>query len=290
MIMKTPPYALIGSFLAFSEAKNMLQAAEAVGLSQPALTNHLKLFEAYFAQDVFALEGRKKVLTPFGMRLRELLKARFQNLDHDLAELGQQYQSPEHVTLRIAGRSEILNLVAPKLEFAGTLVFVPSDGQKATEGLLERKFDIALSNHLEKASQLHGKLLFADGFSVVLPKAWKLKSSPLDSLMETLADRPYLSYKETDENLDKVLSHFKIKSRPFFKKALADWTHLISMVKEGQGWTICPDRYALPETTVSFSLKDYIHTETKFYYLYRKESLKLPWYKDLLDQLAKVLN
>ncbi|WP_413288393.1 LysR family transcriptional regulator [Bdellovibrio sp. HCB337] len=286
--MKTPPYSLISSFLAFTDAKNMMDAAKNLGMSQPALTQHLQQFEGYFPQDVFALDGRKKVLTPFGLKLQVLLKGRFQNLDRDIIELSQEHQKPEELTLRIAGRGEILDRVAKKWEFSGRLIYTPTDGADAVNGLLERRFDIAISNHLSKASQLQGRLLFVDSFSIATPKSWKLPTTKGSALFKELSTRGYLSYKESDINLEKNLEKYGIEVPPPIKTVIPNWTTLATLIEAGHGWSICPDSHINPKTMHKINLKDASEdADAKFYTLYRKELLKLRAAKEFLDKMAR---
>jgi DNA-binding transcriptional LysR family regulator len=267
----------------------MAAAAQSIGLSQPSLTNHLKLFEGYFDQDVFVIEGRKKLLTPFGRELRELFKGRFDNLDFELKALTESFQKSEDVQLRIAGRAEVLGFIAGKVNFPGTLVFIPTDGASAVQGLLERKFNLAISNHISKAEKFHGKKLFSNGFSVIAQKGLIAKDAQLSkSLIAGLVDVPYLSYKEDDENLSQVLRHYKIDRSPRIRVVLSEWSRLVEMVEAGRGWTIGPDRHASDESQVrAVPIPRLLIPETQFYSIYRKESLDLIWFKDFLKELSQ---
>lgn len=287
--MKTPPFALINSFLAFVEAENMQEAAKLIGLSQPALTSHLKQFQGYFPQDVFAMEGRKKTLTPFGEELKSLLKARFDNLNLDIMELNQKFGKPDDIRLIIAGRAEILGSIADKLVFPGTLVFLHTDSVGAVEGLLNRQFHIALTTHISRAAQLHAKKFFSDSFCVIAPKKWGHEGGSVSkSVLAALIEKPYLSYKEEDGNLNKVLESYKVDAEPKLKKIISDWRRLSDMVSDEQGWTICPDTFIDREKHDVFRIPVNIIPQTDYYYIYRKEFMNFDWFKTFLNQFRNV--
>lgn len=267
----------------------MVEAAQALGLSQPALTSHLKQFETFFTQDVFSYEGRKKILTPFGVLLRDLLQQKFGSLAFELKSVSEKFQSPEQVVLHVAGRSEILNFMAAKIVFPGTLIFNEADGASAVEGILQRRYDIAISNHLSKADQLHFKKLFSDQFYLVAPEKWLAGRRQISaSLLTDLVERPYLSYKEEDANLKALLEHHQIQAQPAAHRVLSNWPNLILMAQMEMGWTLAPTRYAQEvKGLAAFAVPTSLIPETVFYALYRKESSSLPWLRSLLEELKK---
>lgn len=288
--MKTPPLYLIGSFLAFCDSKNMTEAAQTLGLSQPALTAHLKSLEEYFPQDVFEMEGRKKVLTPFGQELRDILSVRFGSLDAEIKSLNENYQSSEKTLLRVAGRAEILGVMAPQVKFPGTLIYIDVDGETAVQGLIERRFDLAISNHLRATQGLHGKKLFSDRCHLVYPRKWGLEASQISqSLFQSLRDRPYLSYKESDPFLEPLLKHHKVKELIPISRSLSNWQVLLSMVEMNQGWTVAPTSY-IPDSNkvVSLPIPTSVIPETEFFCLYRKETASRIWFTELFTELKKV--
>lgn len=287
MIMKLPPLYLIESFLAFTEAKSISQAAMALKISQPALTLHLKIFAQSFTQDVFAVEGRRKVLTPFGLGLKEIFSRRFANLENEVKTLVDQFQDPKNAKVRIAGRGEILNYIAPRIDFEGQIVFHDVDGVSAVDGVIGRKYEIAISNHVHKAQSLHAKKLFSDEFALILPSKWFGERKTLTAeLMHDLLKRPYLSYREDDHLMQQVLRHYNIASEAHKYRVISYWPNILTMVELGQGWALAPTRYNPGSQTVSLNIPRKILDETQFYMLYRKESSTLPWFKNLLSELT----
>ncbi|AZZ37350.1 hypothetical protein CIK05_11295 [Bdellovibrio sp. qaytius] len=288
--MNTPPYALIGSFLAFTEASSMQAAALSLKISQPALTSHLKSFESYFPQPVFTFEGRRKVLTSFGEEVRALLKKKFEHLDHDLKFISEGAQDPKKNHVKIAGLSEIINFISDKVNFVGTLHLCPIKTEDAVDGLLKRKYDIAISYDLSKVGDLHAKKLFNYGYSLAIPSAWKLKPLKLSQpLIEKLIELPFVAHKSEFENLRPIFKKFNIQQAPHYKKILPDWSRLMSMVEAREGWTLIPTFFTRNASNVDVvQIPTSLIPEIQFYVIYRKESLSRFWFKNIIEQLEKI--
>ncbi len=285
--MKIPDLYLVSSFLAFARARNMQHAAAHLGLSQPALTSHLKQFEDAFSQDVFSMQGRRKILTDFGKRLFQHLDAKFGNLEDELRQMQTEYQSPEKSQLVFAGRTEVLSLIAGRIDFPGTLIFQFVDGAQAVENLIHRKADLGISNHLEEAMDLQSKKLFTDHFCILFPRKWNISGRHVSrTLLEELCQKKFISYKTRDPNLENLLQHYQINGPPRFGKIIANWSSIAEMVESGQGWSLVPSLYIANLRHVqSLPLEGNLANETHFYLLYRKELRKLAWFKDFSTAL-----
>jgi DNA-binding transcriptional LysR family regulator len=286
--MQIPPLSLMASFLAFSGASNMVEAAKKLGISQPSLTSHLKSFASYFSEELFASEGRRKVLTPFGRKLAEKLGTRLEGLSADLKAVSDEFSSPEQITVRIGGRAEIVGQLAKEIRFAGSLLFFNVDGAEAIAGLLERKFDLAVSGRQLNDSHMHRRKLFSDGFALLAPKKYFADGANLSKgLLRELCEQPYLSYTPVDERLKRVFEHFAIQERPRVSKALANWDKLVEMVENQQGWTIVPSRFVSAGARLSHAvIPSSILPLADFFLLYRRESIAMPWFQKLVQQLV----
>lgn len=286
--MKTPPLYLIQSFLAFTEAKNISEAAQKLQISQPALTAHLKSFESFFSQSVFGIQGRRKVLTSFGEELKSLLQKRFAHLDEDLKALADQSEKPEKVLVRIAGRFEVLTPIAPRIQFPGSLHFMTLDGAAASQSVLDRKAEIAISNHVAKSSPLHAKKVFHSQWCLVVPKKWMSKKDlSLKATLELLSEKPFLTYRDNEWSIKSLMDHYALKKPLQNHRILSHWPSLIAMVDLGQGWALAPDSFSVGSSTVSIPISSSIMPATDFYALYRKESSSQVWFKDLLESIKQ---
>ena len=285
--MKTPPLYLIQSFLAFTQAKNISEAARSLQISQPALTLHLKNFEIFFAEQIFTTQGRRKILTAFGENVRDLLHKRFANLDEDLKSLVDQSQKPEKILVRIGGRSEILNQIAPSIVFPGSLHFIFLDGAAASQSVLDRKVEIAISNHVAKSSPLHAKKLFQSNWNLIAPKKWFKKDLTLKAAFEFLGDKPLLTYKEAETSLELLIQYYGLKKPLQSHRTLSHWPSLIAMTDLEQGWAVAPDTFPVGSSTISIPIASSIIPPTQFFALYRKESSAQAWFKELVQSIQR---
>lgn len=289
--MNTPPYNLIASFLAFTESDSMQAAAKGLKISQPALTSHLKSFEQYFPQPVFIFEGRRKVLTAFGKELQKLFKSRFDYLGEDLNLLVQRVQDPKHTRLKIAGLNEILVHLSKRLNFPGTLEFIPITTESAISGLQSRKYDIAISYDINSANDLHAQKFFNYDYSIAMPSNWKISSTKISKeLLEKLTEFPFVSHKPESENLNTLLKKYQIKQPVYYKKIYPDWARLAEMIQAGEGWSIMPTHFTRNlNKTIEVAIPTSLIANVQFYLFYSKETLAHPHFKNTLSQLHKAI-
>ena len=62
------------TFLTLVEEKTTVRCAEALHLSQPAVTQHIRALEAEYGVKLFAKEGRRLTLTEAGARFYRLAR------------------------------------------------------------------------------------------------------------------------------------------------------------------------------------------------------------------------
>lgn len=285
--MKTPPYYLIQSFLAFCTSRNIVEAALKLGLSQPAMTAHLRLFTQSFEHDVFVMRGRKKELSLFGEKLFNYFNSKFGSLDQDLKQIQFEFLEPTQAQIKIGARSEILNFFSDRIKFPGSISFQDIDGAKAVESVINKSLDLAISNHLEKAQDLIYKKAFTDQFIILFPKKFLKPTAQLDKLtMTELLQKPFISYKGEGPFLNQVLKHFDLQQPQKSHRIISNWLTMIKMIQKGDGWSIAPQLYCQELQNVSsFDLKKIVNTETHFYFLYRKELRKIQWFQDFIESL-----
>jgi len=78
----------MATFLAVCTTQNYTRAAEKIGITQPAVTQHMHYLEKYYGAKLFRLNGKKVELTAAG----ELLKAATEAFSNDEKQLRQQMQ------------------------------------------------------------------------------------------------------------------------------------------------------------------------------------------------------
>jgi DNA-binding transcriptional LysR family regulator len=269
----------------------MTEAAERIGLSQPAISAHLKTFENHFPISVFAQHGRRKTLTPFGLALSELFQKRFTNLESEIQAQFNRFVSPAQVTVHIAGRHEILLSFARQIEFPGTLVFHPGSSEASFAGVEERRFDLAIARTRPESSELHTRKLFSDRFVALIPSEWSARRTGAlsSAVLTTLREKPFLAYEMNPPNLESVKRHFDISDDFRIATVFPDWPTLIAKVENGHGWTLAPNRFNYSKNAVTaLSLPEELVRDSVYHLAYRRESLRFEWFKSLLNRIAEL--
>lgn len=279
--MSKIPLNLLESFAAFAEAKNMREAAEQLKISQPALSQQLKLLQESFAHDLLVVVGKKKVLTAYGKDILASFKNHINAIPSAIDDINRKYKSPAEITVKISGRLEILRRLMDEVSFPGHIHFISRGGQSVIQDILDRKIDIAISQERPDSLQIHCKPLFKDYFCVVFPKKWKITFKNLAELYLKLQEHQYIGYNQRFSALF-----------PFIKqtahRSIEDWSQVIQFVEQGLGWSVAPNSFPINEKTCEVvMIKNQPFHDSQFYMIYSKDSLKFEWFKDLLRQAAQ---
>lgn len=286
--MEHIPIQLLNSFVTFNEAKNISDAANRLGISQPGLSKQLRQLEQRLPERIFTLRGRKKSLTPFGKELHQRIKDRIGNLQREIEVARTLHTSPDLVTLRIMGRRGILDRISSKLKFPGGLLFAESSSENVLKSLLNMKADIGLTHTLADTHELVAKSLFMEEFQLVIPKRLLTKRPALGrDLFAHLLEMPCLGYGTNDEILRSVFSFYSVNSQKMkLVRATENYLSLLDMVNANLGWTILPKYLRITEKfhwTIPVPTKAV--PSRQFYLIYRPEFSTLPWFKELISEI-----
>ncbi|MGZ3802506.1 MAG: LysR family transcriptional regulator, partial [Bdellovibrio sp.] len=140
--MSTIPITLLNSFVVFNESKNIVEAAQKLGITQPALSKQLKQLEQSLSEPIFFLRGRKKMLTSFGQDLHLRLAERIGNLQEVVEHTQKVHSDSAVTTIRIAGRRGILDRISGKINTPRNLHFIESSNENIIGSILSLKADV----------------------------------------------------------------------------------------------------------------------------------------------------
>lgn len=278
--MNRIPIDLLKSFIVFAESANMREAAAKLELSQPALSQHLKKLQDHLPYNLLMLKGKKKILTPYGIDILESIKKHMLLIPNAVESVNNKYRSPDEITIRIAGRLEILRRLMEQVQFSGSIEFISSESDPTVQDLLDRKIDIAISKSKPDSHHVHSKPLLNDQFILIYPKKWKYSADNLDGILNKLKNRHYVGYSE------KLNKNFSFLADIKMHRAIEDWEHIINYVQNGNGWSVVPSSFLINE---KYCEKTYLrgHKESQFYILYSRENIKYEWFKDVITSALK---
>ena len=271
---------LLQTFVSYVETESVVTTAEHLGMSQPAVSAHLKRLHEQLPVPPLITKGRGKELTAYGRTLYDAVKHGMKEIDRGIESTNQRYMTPEQVTLRVGVRNELLPRIAQILEFPGKLVFTASSTKQSTEDLLENKIDIAITTAAADSPYLVAKVLFSEPVKLACPKKWMQDAPSLEAFREKglAATLPILSYRadppflpEWSKWCDLKMNQLKIAVQ------CENWFAISSMIGAGRGYSIIPA--SIPTTTdlvTEITVPTRVIAETKIYALFRKEFYKIP--------------
>jgi DNA-binding transcriptional LysR family regulator len=278
---------LIQSFLKFAKSQNIVEAAEALKISQPALSAHLKLFASKFQQDVFVMIGRRKELTEFGKSLYVHLSNRFAGIEDEIRQIELQHQSVSQAHLRVGGRLEVLSYFIQNNGFPGRVECKIMDGALTLKSLRAREIDLAISQHLDHVDDLVQRKAFSDEFVIVLSKriAKNFSECSWDKRWQILKENDLISFRDPHPYLAELCFALKrdLISNP--KVTISNWNTIVEYLRHNKCWSIVPKIYVNNYSDLaSFSMNEIIDTQIQFYFLYRRDLRKITWFKDFIEK------
>ena len=284
--MQNIPLHLMNTFLAFAGAKNISDAANALGITQPAVTKHLQQFESLLPIPVFTQMGRKKALTPFGQELAKNIGQRIGNLSALIEATCTRHLSPQYASLRISARRGILDRIST-IEFSGCLSFLETGNEVALGALLDSTTDIAIIHSLPNSFEVKSRPLFQEKFQLVIPKTLLPKKHTLGKeLLYLLSNIPCLGFKPEDEIVKKLYLSYQIDSKLKIIRTTENYSTLLHWTQKGMGWAILPC-YLDPSAKENWLIPIPMKNSRLFYLAYRGEYSEIPWFRDFLAEIQK---
>ncbi|MCV6606632.1 MAG: LysR family transcriptional regulator, partial [Campylobacterales bacterium] len=141
-------FTKLNTFLTVIETKSFSKASKKLGISQPAVTQQIKLIESYLKHKIVVRKKSGIVLTPEGEELKKIaLKLRkiIDNTEKDLFKI-----ISDQLPFRVGACPIIGEYILPSLltntdeKFDTELNITIGDCEKMEQGLIDKKFDVAL--------------------------------------------------------------------------------------------------------------------------------------------------
>ena len=176
------------SFAAAAERQSFTKAAESLGLTQPAVSQHVAVLEELLNVSLFEREGRTVVLTAAGRRLHDYARRILDLVDEAGREVGQ-VDTGFAGTMRIASSTVPAELVLPELlaEFRALHPDVReavtvSDSRAAADAVESGEADLGFVGELPRSSQLRSRSIATDKLVLVVSSQHPLSGSKKTSL------------------------------------------------------------------------------------------------------------
>ena len=209
-------------FLAICEAHNLARAAEALGISQPALTRSLQRLEAQVGAQLFVRTPRGVELTPIGVAMRarvDMARVVLHDAEREVAQLaagkvGKVRIGAGHVVARIVSQFLLPRFVVER-PTAHVQLHVGFNAELF--GLLESgNLDFAVCGLLETPPHLHFHELLATDLVVIVRVGHpltKLKRPTIRDLAAFRSAAPSIGV-PARQVIEHVLAKFGLGDRP----------------------------------------------------------------------------
>lgn len=242
--MNAPSYDLLRVLIAVAESRNFREAAAKLHISQPAVSLKLRELEREQPLPLFSLEGKRKVLTHYGRSLYELAKAGTLDLERKIEGLHRNYGDPANLTVRIGGRYEILEFLAPMLDFEGCIDLVGVSSRQAIDKLLRHEVDIAIAWERPDSAEIQAKKLFASkAYLGIHENLLKRRRLTLDLARDPafLRETPCISYLSSGHLITEWAESAGVAFGELRVSRVAeDWRTIERLIEQGAGYGIVP--------------------------------------------------
>jgi DNA-binding transcriptional LysR family regulator len=273
------------AILAMEKSGDLVNAAKSLGVTQPALSFHLKKLEEQMGFTLFSFSGKRKVLTKIGQAYVEELKVGLQTLHDAHDKVLKAASELSHQKLRVAGRRELLVPLLP-FPFPGKIELLQTTSADAMKALRDHQVDLAISVRPLDSNDLLAKLFFESGFKIIAPKTWKLRNLE----WESLRTKPVIAYGNHQAYLEEYLKWKQVKIKDLtVSRVVEDWFSVVELVRHGLGWAVIPEAWGIHTDQVEVRhLHAHELEKQKVFLFYRKEDRKSAWIRALSDWLALI--
>lgn len=226
-------------FVVVAQYQSMTRAAEALYMTQPALSRSIARLERELDLTLFRRTANRVQLTEAGARYLQAVRQALDALDAGLT--GARRADPEEGTrIRVVSAIGLMKQVAAAYEKEHPLTRVSvelADTQTIVRSLLEGKADLGVSLQPVREERLHQEVLLRAGYYLVASAGQELYNRPSVSLTELQGRTLFCSrFGDTRSILER---HFAESAAPCNVIELDEQDLLFQASMKGLGYTLC---------------------------------------------------
>ncbi len=234
------------TFLETYRSGSLTKAAEALGITQPAASSHIKGLEAVLGKPLFYREGRGIKPTPVAEALARSLSAPLDEVEQVLAA-AKARSSAIAGTIHISGPGEFMQFLAARsmtgLSALGIKLRLQTGGRDfIVTQLREVQTDLAILAHDFKDPTIDKNILYTEKLIPVATAEWAARNLTKPYASQDLIGKSLIAYNET---LALVRAYFEtlheIKCTDLAMITVPDLRIVKEFVLAGEGYSILPD-------------------------------------------------
>lgn len=275
---------LLNYFLVLAEELHYTKAAERLNISQPTLSNQIKILESMLNVKLFDYVQKRTILTEPGKILKQHVYKIFFDLEQAEADI-KNYAGKSREQIKIgASGSHLLLIPCSRFNNINNNILITMEEHSSNtiiDNVKNGKLDLGLIYEASEDSAIHSELLNIESYLAVVPLSSRLaKYSSVflrDLTQENIVLLPH--YSNSRKNIDKAFSMINHICRPRIQATNLD--SCIRLIEHSDNITILPNSYIKSVNKIDFKaipISDYPP----------KQTINLIYRKDLfLDDILK---
>lgn len=286
--MNLPEPHLLQVLIAFHEAPNLVQAAEKLKISQPAVTQRLQHLQEQVNQPLYAFEGRKKVLTHYGKALYDVARKNFLQFETDFQNLNRRYATPDQLVLRVGGLKELMNIFSETIEFSGRIDHRKLNEEQALEALNSEAIDIAICESIIDNSEVMSRKFFEGSSHFIFHRKTLSSITNFRDLQDQsvlLTQSPRVQNRLESAIFEKFCKCIKIDSSKLNTKAVfEDWFSVLNYIENNGGYAVVPSYIqSLSKDMRHIDIPHAIIPRSIYYAVFKRKLKKIDSFKKVLN-------
>ncbi|PJI06888.1 MULTISPECIES: LysR family transcriptional regulator [Clostridium] len=275
---------LLNYFLVLSEELHYTKAAERLNISQPTLSNQIKILESMLNVKLFDYVQKKTVLTEPGKILKQHVYKIFFDLEQAEADI-KNYTGKSREQIKIgASGSHLLLIPCSRFNTIYNNILITMEEHNSStiiNNVKNGKLDLGLIYESTEDSSIHSELLNIESYLAVVPLNSRLTKYSSVSLKDLVQENMVLlpSYSTSRKNIDNAFSMINHICKPRIQATNLD--SCIRLIEHSDNITILPNSYIKSVNKIDFKaipISDYPP----------KQTINLIYRKDLfLDDILK---
>jgi len=267
---------LLNYFLVLAEELHYTKAAERLNISQPTLSNQIKILESMLNTKLFDYVQKRTVLTEPGKILKQHAYKIFFDLEQAEADI-KNYEGKSREQIRIgASGSHLLLIPCSKFNSIYNDILITMEEHSSdtiVENVKNGKLDLGLIYYGSEDSDIHSELLNIEYHLAVVPLNSRLAKYSNISLKELINENIVLlpQYSNSRKNIDKSFSMINHICKPRIQATNLD--SCIRLIENSDNITILPNSYIKSINKIDFkalTISDYPPKQT-INLIYRKD-------------------
>lgn len=275
---------LLNYFLVLAEELHYTKAAERLNISQPTLSNQIKILESMLNVKLFDYVQKKTVLTESGKILKQHVYKIFFDLEQAEADI-KNYTGKSREQIKIgASGSHLLLIPCSRFNTTYNNILITMEEHNSStiiNNVKNGKLDLGLIYESTEDSAIHSELLNIESYLAVVPLNSRLTNYSSVSLKDLSQENIVLlpNYSNSRKNINKAFSMINHICKPRIQATNLD--SCIRLIEHSDNITILPNSYIKSVNKIDFKaipISDYPP----------KQTINLIYRKDLfLDDILK---